>query len=163
MKKIIFTTLFLFGFVSISTAFEIDGFISGMSMQEAQKNVKRFSYDKVQVQEGRIMAFDYPEKGSNRLVNLIFCNGKLVHIMKSLTPRFDYFTRLVDQKRKEFGKPVDAWSVPTDVTSNIESNSITFLWTVDDTIIHVSYTEFSSNNDLSISYDTYDWWRKHSR
>ena len=156
MKKIIFTTLILLGFVSISSAFEIDGFIRGMSMQEAQENVKSFSYDKVEVKEGRIFARDYRNKGSYRSINLIFCNGKLVQITKDLKPRFDYFTRLVDEKRKEFGKPVDAWSRPTDVTSNIEFDSITFLWKVDDTIIDVSYTEFSTNNQLSITYETYN-------
>ena len=160
LKKIIFTTLFLLGCVSVAGAFEIDGFKSGMSMQEAQENVKRFSYDKVQVEERRIFAWDYHNKDSYRRINLIFCNGKLVSIQKDLKPRFDYFTRLVDEKRKEFGKPFDAWSRPTDVTSNIEFNEITFLWKVGNTIIEVTYIEFSNNNQLCITYETYDWWRK---
>ena len=44
MKKIIFITLFLLGCVSITYAFEIDGFKSGMSIKEAQVVLKQHSY-----------------------------------------------------------------------------------------------------------------------
>ena len=153
MKKIIFTTLFLLGCVSIVGAFEIDGFKSGMSIQEAQEVLKKYSYGNIKVQENSIFAEQYHD---NRFISIGFCDGKLVQFQKELKPRFDYFTRLVDEKRNELGKPVDAWSLPTDVTSNVESNSITFLWKADDTIISVSYTEFPQNNQLSITYETYN-------
>jgi len=153
LKKIIFTTFFLLGCVSIAYAFEIDGFKSGMSIQDAQGVLKKHSYVNIQVQENRIYA---EHSVDNRFINIGFCNDKLVQFQKDLKPRFDYFTRLVAEKRNELGKPLDSWSRPTDVSSNVESNSITFLWKADDTIITVFYTEFPQNNQLSITYETYN-------
>ena len=153
MKKIFFTTFFLLGCVSITGAFEIDGFKSGMSIQEAQEVLNKYSYVNIEVQENRIYAQHSYDK---HFIVILFCDGKLVQFHKDLKPRFDYFTRLIDEKRNEFGKPIDAWSRPTDVTSNVESNTITILWKADDTIISVSYTEFPQNNQLSILYETYN-------
>ena len=67
MKKIIFTTLFLLGCVSIAYAFEIDGFKSGMSIQDAQEVLKKHSYVNTQVQENRIYA---EHSVDNRFINI---------------------------------------------------------------------------------------------
>lgn len=153
MNKILFIILFLLGFAGAVSAFEIDGFKRNMSIQEAQAKIKRSFYDKVEVKENYIMAHD---NDSNRFIGLSFCDGKLIQVEKHLQPRFDYFTRLVDEKRNELGKPFDAWSNPTDVTSNIETNSVTFLWKVEDIIIQVIYYEYPTNKQLSILYQTYN-------
>ncbi|MFC1868576.1 hypothetical protein ACFL0H_10635 [Thermodesulfobacteriota bacterium] len=44
MKKIIFATLSFLGFFSIAYAFEIEGFKSGMSIQDTQGVLKKYSY-----------------------------------------------------------------------------------------------------------------------
>ena len=156
MKPIVITVFFLLACIEVAIAFEIDGFKSGMSIQEAQNILEKYSYGKVEVEANRIMAWDSPDRGSNRFINLGFCNEKLVQVEKHLKPQFDYFARLVEEKRRELGKPIDAWSRPTDVASNVESNSITFLWKDGNSFITVSYTEFASNNQLGITYEIYN-------
>jgi len=78
---------------------------------------------------------------------------KLVHLQKHLEPSFDYFTRLIESKRKELGQPINAWSRPTDATLPIDSNTISFLWEDGDTIITISYIEFEKKNQLHITYE----------
>ena len=156
MKAIVITVFFLLASIEGAIAFEIDGFKSGMSMQETKKVLENYSYGKVEVQENYIRAWDSPDRGSNRFISLGFCNGQLVQVQKHLNPRFDYFARLVEEKRKELGKPIDVWCRPTDVTSNVERNSITFLWKDGNSFIEVSYTEFTSNNQLDITYEIYN-------
>jgi len=153
VKKILFTTFFLLGCIGTASAFEIDGFKSGMSLQEAKEVLNRYSYRDIDVSKNGILA---RHPFNNHWINIGFCDGKIVLYQKDLKPRFDFFTKLVEEKRKECGKPVDAWSRPTNVTSNIESNSIIFVWKLYDTIITVDYIEFSTNEQLSITYETYN-------
>lgn len=144
----------LLGYVGISIAFEVDGFKSGMVTQEAHRLLETHSYGKLEIKEDRIIAWDYGEKDYNRFINLGFCEGKLVQIEKHVKARFDYFTRLVDEKTRELGKPMNAWSRPAKIASNVESNSIVFLWKDGSTFVIVEYTEFASNNQLAITYET---------
>ena len=137
---------------SVSHAFEVDGLKSGISMNEAKRLLESQSYKKIEIKDNSIVAFD--QSGSDgRFIALSFCKGKLVQAQKHLKPRFDYFVRLVNEKRRELGKPADAWTVPTDVVSNVESNSVAFLWRDGETFIKVTYTEFGSNNQLDILYE----------
>ncbi len=136
-------------------AFDVDGLKSGMSIEQAKSVIEKYSYGKVEIEENQIRAWDPPGPPgvTGRFIVLNFCKGKLALLQKHLKPRFDYFVRLVQEKRRELGPPVDAWSRPTDIKSHFESNSIYFLWKDGLTFIFikVSYTEFGSNNQLDIT------------
>lgn len=89
-----------------------------------------------------------------------FCKGRLVQVQKNLQPRFDYFVRLVDDLRKQHGRPLDAWSRPSDVASNAESSDVSFIWRDGSDFVTVTYTQFLSNNQLSITHGARnDCWR----
>ena len=141
-------------------SFEIDGLRSGMSYEEAKARIEKQSFDRVELKENHISAWDAPTRGSNRVFILNFCKGLLIHVQKNLQPRFDYFTRLVDEKRKELSRPLDAWSQPTDVASTVESNAVSFIWRQSADFVTVSYVQFRSNNQLYIRYETRnDCWK----
>lgn len=152
MRNTIFLFIFLLASVNSTHSFEIDGLKDGMSIEEATSVIGSL-YDKINIKDNFILALDDPIKGTNRLICLNFCKGELVSVQQNLQPRFDYFVRLVSEKRRELGRPIDAWSQPTDIKSNIESNSISFIWKDGPTFIKVSYTEYSSNNHLAITYE----------
>ena len=149
-KRLIFVSVLLL--CEGANAFEVDGLKSGMSFQEARSVIESFSYSKVEIKENQISGWDIPAMGTNRSVYLNFCKGRLVQVQKHLQPRFDYFVRLVDEKRKQLGQPTDAWSEPTDVTSAVESNAIRFQWRDKNDYIVVSYIQFPSNNQLDIRH-----------
>ena len=143
-------------------AFEVDGFRSGMSFNDARSLVEKRSYDSVEVKDNSIGARDNPSKGPARAIFLNFCKGRLVQVQKHLQPRFDYFVRMADEKRRELGRPLDAWSRPTDLasTSSAESNAIAFIWHDSSDFVSITYTQFSSNNQLDITHDARnDCWR----
>ncbi|MEN6375262.1 MAG: hypothetical protein ABFD75_10865 [Smithella sp.] len=144
--------VFILLLASVSHAFEIDGLKSGISMDEAKKLLESFSYKTIEVKDNSMIASDEP-RGSGRFIALCFCKGKLVQAQKHLKPRFDYFVRLVSEKRRELGKPTAAWTQPTDVTSSYESNSVSFRWKDGQTFIKVTYSEYGSNNQLDILYE----------
>jgi hypothetical protein len=156
MKTIIITIIFVLAYIHSVIAFEIDGFKSGMSVQEAKKMLENYSFERMEVKDDFILASNVSGQGSNRLIALGFCEEKLIQFQKHLNPRFDYFTRLVEEKRKEFGKPIDAFSRPTDFTTNIKSDSIEFIWKRENLFVSVSYTEFDTNNQLDLKYEIYN-------
>lgn len=133
----------------VSDAFEIDGLSSGMSMERARKILEGSSYKNVQTRENGIIA-----SGANRFILLNFCKDELVLVQKHLTPGFDNFARLIDEKRRELGKPVDAWTEPADVNLPVERNAVSVLWRDGVTSVKVTYTEFASNKQLDVLYET---------
>ena len=141
-------------------SFEVDGLRSGMTFDEARSLVEKQSYGRVEVKDNHIGAWDAPTTGPARAIFLNFCKGRLVQVQKHLRPRFDYFVRLADEKRRELGRPLDAWSRPTDVTSSAESNAIALIWRDGADFVTVTYTQLSSNNQLDITHDVRnDCWR----
>ena len=44
--------------------FEIDGLTDGMSMEQAKSIIQKFSYNKIEVNDNHIGAWDYPERGT---------------------------------------------------------------------------------------------------
>lgn len=145
-KVLVFLILSMFA-ANVSQAFEIDGLKSGISMDQAKNILATHSYKNIEIKDTSIMAYD-----NGRFISLSFCKDKLVRAQKHLKPRFDYFVRLVDEKRKELGKPIDALSAPSDVTSIIVSNSVSFLWKDGPAFLIVKYIQFDTNNQLDMTY-----------
>ena len=139
-------------------SFEVDGFRSSMSFAEAKSIVEKQGYERIDAKDNHIRAWNTRTVGG--MISLNFCKGRLVSVQKDLQPRFDYFTRLVDEKRTALGRPLDAWSRPTDVTSSADSNAIALIWRDGSDFVSVTYTEFSSNKQLYITHDARnDCWR----
>lgn len=134
-------------------SFEVDELKSGMSFDAARSLIEKRYDDRVEIKDGHIETWDTPDRASARTIFLNFCKGRLVQVVKHLQPRFDYFVRLADEKRRELGRPLDAWSRPTDITSSNESNAIELIWRDRLDFVSVAYTQFSSNNQLDITYD----------
>jgi hypothetical protein len=131
-----------------SHAFEIDGLVSGMSMEKSKKILEGSSYKNIQIKENGIIA-----SGGNRFLLLSFCKDELVLLQKQLTPGFDNFVRLIDEMTKELGKPAAAWTEPADVNLPVERNAVSFLWRDSQAAVKVTYTEFASNKQLDIMYE----------
>lgn len=134
-----------------SKAFELDGLKSGMSMEQSRTVLKGISYENFQVLETTLLATD-KSLDSHRRISASFCKGKLVQVQKGLQPLFNNFTRLVEQKTKEFGNPTSAWVRVPDVESGFDVNSVSFSWHDGSTAISTTYSEFSVSKQLDILY-----------
>lgn len=149
MRRSILGLALLLLAANVTFAFEIDGLVSGMSLERARKTLEGSAYKSIQTRENGILA-----SGGNRFILLTFCKGELVLVQKHLTPSFDNFVRLVDKKRLELGKPADAWTEPADVSVPIERNAVSILWRDSLSTVKVTFTEFASNKQLDILYES---------
>jgi len=129
-------------------SFQIDGLNSGMSMEKARKILESSSYKNIQSRDNGIIASD-----ANRFILLNFCKDELILVQKHLSPGFDNFVRLIDEKRKELGNPTDAWTDPADANLPIERNAVSFLWRDSLTSVRITYTEFASNKQLDVLFE----------
>lgn len=147
---------------NVSHAFEIEGIKSGMSIDEVTKVLESLSYKKLETKEISRPGFYQSSRDGDHFMYPSFCKGKLVQIQKDLKPSFDYFVILVNENRKIFGKPIDAWTQPKDVLANIESISASFFWKDGPTLIEVRYCEFPSKKQLYIIYSINNsCWKSH--
>jgi hypothetical protein len=153
MRCLVFIFAFIVFLINSSHAFELGGLQNDMSIEEARKVLEGYSYDKIELKGDTLIAFRKSGSSYPFDITATFCKGKLVQAQKHLNPRFNDFVRLVQQKTKELGKPLYAWTEPTDIESGVESNSVIFLWKNGPTFIKVTYIEFASNNQLDITYE----------
>jgi hypothetical protein len=153
--KSIFFAFLLFLSTTTANSFEIDNLKSGMTFQEAKQTLEKYSYH-IKEREDFIEAWQ--NKNREDTIFLNFCKGQLIQVQKHLTPKFEHFTQLVDKKRQELGRPVDAYSRPTNIESNFKKvqDSVTFLWKSENNFVQVEYTQFTQNNQLSITYSIYN-------
>lgn len=133
---------------AVSDSFEIDGLVSGMSMEKARKKLEESFYKSIQVRDNSIVA-----SGNNRFLLLNFCKNELVLVQNHLPPGFDNFVRRVEEKRKELGKPSDAWTEPADPNLIVGRNSVSFLWKDNLTSVKITFAEFASNRQLDVTYE----------
>jgi hypothetical protein len=133
---------------SSAYSFETDGFKSGMAFSEAQRLIKsRFTH--IEIKDDYIGASNAP--GTHRDIFLTFCKGRLVMLQRYFDPRFETFVRLVADKSKELGTPLDTMARPANV-DGVKVNAISFLWRVQSDFLLVSYTEFPTNAQLDVVY-----------
>ena len=148
MQRLLVGLILLLLAAPASHAFEIDGLRSGMSAGNARKILEGAGYKNIQARENGMTA-----SGGNRFILLGFCKDELIMLQKHLAPAFDNFVRLIDEKRKELGKPADAWTEPADGNLPVERNSVSFLWRDSLTSVKVTFTEFASNKQLDVVYE----------
>jgi len=84
-----------------------------MSPEEVKK-VLESSYKRIQTKDNNIIGYHI---STGRLINANFCKGELVQVQKDLNATFQAFVKLVDQKTKEVGEPLTAWTRPATVES----------------------------------------------
>lgn len=151
MMKYIYLVLFVSYLNNVAFAFELDGLKSGMSMEQAKEALGKISYSKISEIETSLIATDESPE-SHRMISASFCKGKLVQVSKHLSPHFDQFVRLVEQKSNEYGNHVSSWVRSPNAESGFKNNSVSFLWRTKATSITATYNEFTSNKQLSILY-----------
>jgi hypothetical protein len=133
---------------SVSSAFEVDGLVSGMSIKKATAALQMAAYSNIQTTEHSVMA-----SGGSRFILLSFCKDRLVLVQQHLSPGFDNFIRLIDEKRKELGKPADSWGEPAEAHLPVNRNAISLLWTYGGDSVKVTFTELALNRQLDILYE----------
>jgi hypothetical protein len=151
MKKLILVISVLLLSVNIATAFEINGFKSGMTMDQAKSILEKHWCGSIEDRGNRIVA--YPKLMNDPMLVLHFKKGSLYRYQKRCLPEFAYFAQLVADTRKELGRPVDAWFEPTNITSSNDINCFEFLWKNGKYNCRLSYSQRDPNSWMTITYE----------
>jgi len=151
MKKFTLVGLVLLFSINFVSAFEVNGFKSGMTMDQAKTVLEKSWSGSIEDRGNRIVA--YPKLVKDPLIVLNFNKGKLHRYQKRLSPEFAYFTQLVADKRKEMGKPIDASFEPTNAASTQDINCFQFHWKNGKCTCKVSYSQNDPNSWMTITYE----------
>jgi len=151
MKKSILAACILLISVSVAGAFEVDGVKSGMSIDQAKAVLEKYWPGSIDDRGGRIVA--YSDRVLDPLLVLNFKKGKLYKYQKRSFPNFRYFSQLVEDKRREFGKPIDALFEPANAASAHEINCLQFHWKNGKCTCTVSYSQNDPNSWMTMTYE----------
>ena len=152
MKYILaFSTAFYFAYPA--SAFEVDAFKSGQTKEQVKEALKTYTFDKVQDFSAQtLIAYDQPEKGTNRQFVFDFCNDKLVGFQQEMAPSARNLTIIVNNYITKNGQPFKV-SATSNVTSIGDKNELGFYWRRGLDMVGVKYSVTQPIEQLLLQYD----------
>lgn len=134
-------------------AFEVDTFRSGQSKEQVKEALKSYSFDKVQDFSAQtLIAYDQPEKGSNRQFVFDFCNEKLVGFQQEMAPSPRNLMIIINNYISKYGQPIKV-SASSNVTSIGDKNELSLYWRKGLDVVGVKYSITQPIEQLLMQYD----------
>jgi len=154
MRSLSFLTLVFLVWTLPVGAFEVDVFKSGMSKEQVREALKSYAFDRVhEFSAQTLIAYDQPEKGSNRQFVFDFCNDKLAGLQQDMAPSLRNVTIVLNSYIAKHGQPFKL-NAQSSVTSIGDKNELAFYWRKGLDVIGVKYSETSPVEQLLVQYDT---------
>lgn len=147
--------LILFALFALpAAAFDLDAFKSGMTRSQVKDALKTYNFERVQdFSDTTLIAYDTPEKASNRQFVFDFCNDRLVGLQQEMSPSIRNLMILVGNYNTKYGQPSKV-SANTNVTSIGERNELAFFWRKGSDVVGVRYVTIAPVEQLSLQYET---------
>lgn len=137
-----------------AVAFEVDSFKSGMTREQVRGALKTYNFERVQdFSDTTLIAYDTPEKGSNRQFVFDFCNDKLVGLQQEMGPSIRNLMIVVSNYNAKYGQPSKV-TANTNVTSIGERNELAFFWRKGLDVLGVRYVTTAPVEQLMLQYET---------
>lgn len=135
-----------------ATAFEVAEFKNGMTRAQVKELLATWRFDRLYDSAEALLAYDQPEKGSNRSFRFHFCNDRLVALEQAMKPSVRNFIVITNNYLGTYGQPIKV-GAGINVVSTGEKNNLTFNWRKGNEIIGVRYLQLAGGEDLSVVYE----------
>lgn len=134
-------------------AFEIAEFKTGMTKDKVREQLKDWNFDRIQeFSASTLLAYDLPEKRTNRQFTFSFCNDRLVGFEQALKPSLKNFIIVANNYIKSNGQPYKT-EASTSVLSAGEKNLLALFWRSSNEIIGVKFIVLNDAEQLSNVYE----------
>ncbi len=154
MQRLSIVSMALLLSAAPAAAFEVDVFKSGMTKDQVREALKPYAFDRVQEFSAKtLIAYDQPEKGSNRQFVFDFCNGKLSGLQQDMAPSMRNVTIVLNSYIAKYGQPFKV-NAQSSVTSIGDKNELSFYWRKDLDVVGVKYNETLPIEQLLLQFDT---------
>jgi hypothetical protein len=139
-------------FAGQATAFEVAEFKSGMTRNQVRTLLDSWRFDRVQDSAETLLAYDQPDKGSNRSFRFHFCNDRLAALEQAMKPSVRSFIVITSNYVTVYGQPMKL-DAGVNVISSGEKNSMALTWRKGNEVIGVRYLLLPGGEDLFIVYE----------
>ena len=140
-------------FIGPTFAFEVDTFKSGQTKEQVKEALKSYTFDKVQDFSAQtLIAYDQPEKGTNRQFTFDFCNDKLVGFQQEMAPSSRNMMIIINSYLTKYGQPFKV-NAGSNVTNIGDKNELGLFWRKGADIVGVKYVVTQPIEQLLLQYD----------
>ena len=140
-------------FSTAACAFEMAEFRSGMTREQVKAALESWRFDKV-LDGGShtLLAFDSPNKETNRRLRFDFCNEKLAALEHSVQASARNLIVITSNFNNSFGQPMKV-DAGINVLSVGEKNVLALNWRRNNEIIGVRYLLLPGAEELTVAYE----------
>lgn len=150
LKKLIVPLLCGLIFSNTARCFEIDQIKSGMTKDGVKDGLKSWNFDRVvDYPPDTLIAFDLPEKNSERQFLFTFCNDKLVGFAQEIKPSAKNFIIVTNNYLTKYGQPAKVEG-DTNVISVGEKNTMAMYWRKGVDFVGVKFTMLPTSEQLVV-------------
>lgn len=136
-----------------TAAFEVDQFRAGMSRALVKELLADWGFDQTEDIGGDLLlAYDLPQKQTNRLFKFTFCSDKLVAFEQALKPSTKNFVTVTQNYVRQYGQPIKV-DATTNVVSNGEKGTMTLYWRIRNYYVGLRYITLPTGEDLAVIYE----------
>ena len=133
-------------------AFEVAEFKNGMTRDQVRELLAGWHFDRIQDSAETLLAYDQPEKGTNRQFQFHFCNDRLAGFEQAMKPSVRNFIVITNNYIATYGQPIKV-DAGVSVISSGEKNSIALNWRKGNEIVGVRYQLLPGSENLSVAYE----------
>lgn len=148
-----FLLILLFNVAVPAFGFEVAEFKTGMTKEKVKEQLKDWSFDRIQeFSTTTLLAYDLPDKHTNRQFTFSFCNDRLVGFEQALKPSLKNFIIVSNNYIKTNGQPYKT-EATTSILSAGEKNLLALFWRSSNEVIGVKLVMVNDAEQLSNIYE----------
>ena len=123
-----------------------------MTRDQVRALLDSWRFDRVQESAEALLAYDQPDKGSNRSFRFLFCNDHLAALEQAMKPSIRNFIVITSNYVTVYGQPMKL-DAGVNVISSGEKNTMALTWRKGNEVIGVRYQLLPGGEDLFIVYE----------
>jgi hypothetical protein len=136
-----------------AAAFEVDQFRAGMSRHLVKDLLGDWGFDQTEDIGGDLLlAYDLPQKQTNRLFKFTFCNDKLVAFEQTLKASPKNLIIVTQNYVRQYGQPIKV-DAGTNVVSSGEKATMVLYWRIRNYFIGLRYITLPNGDDMAVVYE----------
>lgn len=135
-----------------ASAFEVGEFKNGLTRDQVREMLTSWRFDRIEDSAETLLAYDLPERNSNRSFRFHFCNDRLVILEQAMKASVRNFIVITNNYLVTYGQPMKV-DAGVNVISSGEKNRLTMNWRKGNDIIGIRYQQLPGGEDLAVVHE----------
>lgn len=135
-----------------AVAFEVGEFRNGMTREQVKAALAQWQFDRVRDSDDALLAYDLPEKNTNRSFVFLFCNNRLARLEQEMKASAHHLIVITNNYLNAYGQPFKT-EAGINVISSGSKDTLTMNWRKGNEFVGVRYQLLPGGEKLVVFHE----------